>query len=170
MAIDSPISVAIALGSNLGDRASHLGFAFDRLRPLPIHDLRLSTLIDTVPVGVAEQPLFLNGAAAGTTRLGARELLNALLSIERERGRERPFQGAPRTLDLDLLLLRGTGSSRAGSDRAASAVPGASLRARTVGGDWRRDAGPGDRADGGAVVGTVTGRDTAPLTATHAAR
>ena len=103
MATDSPASVAIALGSNLGDRASHLRFAVERLHPL-VQDLRLSTFIDTAPVGVAEQPLFLNGAAAGTTRLGARDLLNALLSIERERGRERPFQGAPRTLDLDLVL------------------------------------------------------------------
>ena len=103
MATDTPVSVAIALGSNLGDRASHLGFALERLRPL-VQDIRVSTFIDTDPVGVGAQPLFLNGAAAGATRLRPRELLHALLSIEHDRGRERPFQGAPRTLDLDLVL------------------------------------------------------------------
>jgi 2-amino-4-hydroxy-6-hydroxymethyldihydropteridine diphosphokinase len=43
--------------------------------------------------------------AVGDTTLGARELLDALLAIERDYGRERPFPGAPRTLDLDLILL-----------------------------------------------------------------
>ena len=50
------------------------------------------------------QPAFLNAAAVGQTSLGPRELLHALLHIERERGRERPYPGAPRTLDLDLVL------------------------------------------------------------------
>lgn len=97
------ITVAIALGSNLGDRASHLAFALDRLRAL-LPDLRSSSFLDTDPVGVGAQPVFLNGAAAGSTHLSARELLEFLLATERERGRLRPFQGAPRTLDLDLVL------------------------------------------------------------------
>ncbi len=50
------------------------------------------------------QPLFLNAAVVGDTSLGARDLLDALLAIELERGRERPFPGAARTLDLDLVL------------------------------------------------------------------
>jgi 2-amino-4-hydroxy-6-hydroxymethyldihydropteridine diphosphokinase len=49
--------------------------------------------------------LFLNAAAVGRTEMQARELLEWLLAIERERGRERPFPGAARTLDLDLVLL-----------------------------------------------------------------
>jgi 2-amino-4-hydroxy-6-hydroxymethyldihydropteridine diphosphokinase len=97
------IPVAIALGSNLGDRASHLAFALERLRP-HVPDLRVASFQNTDPAGVDPQPVFLNGAAAGSTRLSARELLDFLLAIERERGRERPFQGAPRTLDLDLVL------------------------------------------------------------------
>jgi 2-amino-4-hydroxy-6-hydroxymethyldihydropteridine diphosphokinase len=97
------IPVAIALGSNLGDRASHLAFAVDHLRThLP--DLRVSSFIDTDPVGVGEQPAFLNGAVAGSTQLSPRQLLEFLLTVERERGRHRPYEGAPRTLDLDLVL------------------------------------------------------------------
>lgn len=51
------------------------------------------------------QALFLNAAAVGRTALSARDLLSALLTIERERGRERPYATAPRTLDLDLVLF-----------------------------------------------------------------
>ncbi len=99
------VPVAVALGSNLGDRRSNLDYAAARLRTL-IDDLRLSAYHETAPAGVTgEQPDFLNAAAAGTTALPARELLDRLLGIERERGRERPYAAAPRTLDLDLILL-----------------------------------------------------------------
>jgi 2-amino-4-hydroxy-6-hydroxymethyldihydropteridine diphosphokinase len=96
--------VAIALGSNLGDRRAHLDFAVSRLNSI-LNKLRVSSYRDTDPVGVpGQQPPFLNAAAVGETELGARELLESLLAIERERGRERPFPGAARTLDLDLVL------------------------------------------------------------------
>jgi 2-amino-4-hydroxy-6-hydroxymethyldihydropteridine diphosphokinase len=95
--------VAIALGSNVGDRASHLAFAVGRLRTF-IDDLRVSSWHDTAPVDVAPQPNFLNAAVVGTTSLFPREVLDELLRIERERGRARPYEGAPRTLDLDLVL------------------------------------------------------------------
>ena len=49
--------------------------------------------------------MFLNAALVGETTLSARELLDALQAIEQERGRERPYANAPRTLDLDLILL-----------------------------------------------------------------
>ncbi len=96
--------VAIALGSNLGDRVSHLDFAVSRLRAILNH-LRVSSWYETQPIGVAvDQPLYLNGAVAGDTDLAARPLLEALLAIELARGRERPFPGAARTLDVDLIL------------------------------------------------------------------
>ena len=96
--------VAVALGSNLGDRRAHLDFAVSRLQSL-LGNLRVSSYYDTDPVGVpGNQPLFLNGAAVGETTLSARALLEALLAIERQDGRERPFPGAARTLDLDLVL------------------------------------------------------------------
>ena len=102
--MDRVTRAAIALGSNLGDRASHLDFAAARLAEF-LNNLSVSAWHDTEPVGVGEQPRFLNGAAVGETVLSARELLERLLAIERERGRERPFGGAPRTLDLDLVLF-----------------------------------------------------------------
>jgi 2-amino-4-hydroxy-6-hydroxymethyldihydropteridine diphosphokinase len=98
-----PISVAVALGSNLGDRERHLTDAAEALRPY-ISDLRVSSFFETDPVGVGEQPRFLNAAATGTTSLSARGLLERLLAIEAAFGRTRPYPGAARTLDLDLIL------------------------------------------------------------------
>lgn len=95
--------VAIALGSNLGDRARTLREALATLAPV-IANLHPSTFIETDPVGVGDQPRFLNGAAVGETALSARHLLDALLDVERRFGRQRPFAGAARTLDLDLIL------------------------------------------------------------------
>src|SRR5262245_4903829 len=95
--------VAIALGSNLGDREANLR---DAARVLGEHvqDLRLSSFIETAPVGVGQQPNFLNAAAVGVTPLAPRELLDLLLATEQRFGRERPYPGAARTLDLDLIL------------------------------------------------------------------
>jgi 2-amino-4-hydroxy-6-hydroxymethyldihydropteridine diphosphokinase len=94
---------AVAVGSNLGDRRAFIDFAVSRLQEV-LGDLRVSTLHDTEPVGVGDQPRFLNGAIVGMTSLTPRALLDRLLAIEREAGRIRPFEGAPRTLDLDLIL------------------------------------------------------------------
>ena len=99
------VIAAVTLGSNLGDRAAHLDFAIARLAAL-LDNLKASRYYDTVPVGVSgPQPIYLNAAAVGKTTLSARELLDGLLAIERERGRERPHDNAPRTLDLDLILF-----------------------------------------------------------------
>ena len=103
MTPDTISPVAIALGSNLGDRETYLRAALDALRP-HVQSLRSSSFHDTAPVGVGEQPVFLNAAAVGETSLSARELLVLLLDIEKQFGRERPYPGAPRTLDLDLIL------------------------------------------------------------------
>jgi 2-amino-4-hydroxy-6-hydroxymethyldihydropteridine diphosphokinase len=95
--------VAIALGSNLGDRQAHLAFAVRALTDT-LTDLSASSWYETAPVGVPPQGHFLNGAAVGWTSLPPRALLDRLLQIERDAGRQRPFDGAPRTLDLDLIL------------------------------------------------------------------
>jgi 2-amino-4-hydroxy-6-hydroxymethyldihydropteridine diphosphokinase len=97
------VFVAIALGSNLGDRHAHLAFALTRLSTI-VSDLRSSSIHETDPVGVGDQPRFLNAALVGHTRLQPRALLDALLAIEQDDGRTRPFDRAPRTLDLDLIL------------------------------------------------------------------
>ena len=96
--------VAIALGSNLGDREAHLRGALGAMRGF-VDDLRASTFHETEPVGVGPQPRFLNAAAAGRTSLDAVALLTRLLAVERDFGRERPRPGAARTLDLDLVLF-----------------------------------------------------------------
>jgi 2-amino-4-hydroxy-6-hydroxymethyldihydropteridine diphosphokinase len=99
--------VAVALGSNLGDRAAHLDYAVRRLADL-LAGLSVSTYFETAPAGMAaDAPAFLNAAAVGAARLPPRELLDALLAIEAERGRERPHALASRTLDLDLILYGG---------------------------------------------------------------
>ena len=95
--------VAIALGSNLGDRSAHLAWAVGRLSG-PLCDVAVSSWHDTEPVGVGEQPRFLNGALVGHTALSAHALLALLLAFEAEAGRVRPHPGAARTLDLDLIL------------------------------------------------------------------
>ena len=96
--------VAVALGSNLGERRGHLEYAIAALRR-DLTSLKASSFIETEPAGVEPgQPLYLNAAVVGMTQLSPRELLDRLLGIERERGRERPYAMAPRTLDLDLIL------------------------------------------------------------------
>ncbi len=98
------VPVAIALGSNLGDRDTFLDDAEDRLATL-LSGAVASARYETDPVGgLPDAPIFLNEVVVGTTLLGPRALLEALLAIEAAAGRERPFVNAPRTLDLDLIL------------------------------------------------------------------
>jgi 2-amino-4-hydroxy-6-hydroxymethyldihydropteridine diphosphokinase len=96
--------VAIALGSNLGDRAGHLRWALEALAD-HLSDLRASPFENTAPVDVAgPQPDYLNAVAVGRTTLEPHALLDLLLRLEERRGRTRPAPRAPRTLDLDLVL------------------------------------------------------------------
>lgn len=96
----------IGLGANLGDREATLRRALELLAVRPgVEVVAISLLRETDPVGYLDQPRFLNGAVAVETELEPRELLDLLLAVERELGRERtgPRFG-PRTVDLDLLL------------------------------------------------------------------
>ena len=90
----------VGVGANLGDREATIRAALDALPGV----VAVSALREPDPVGVVDQPLFLNGAAALETELAARELLETLLAVERELGRERGERWGPRTIDLDLLL------------------------------------------------------------------
>ena len=75
---------------------------------LVIAHLRVSSFHETEAAGAAAgQPPFLNAAAVGETTLSAPALLDVLLAVERGLGRERPYAGAPRTIDLDLILYGG---------------------------------------------------------------
>ncbi len=95
----------IGLGSNLGDREANLRQALDHLaRTTDTSVVRASSLYDTEPVGVEDQPHFLNAVAQLETRLTPQQLLWNLMLIERRLGRVRSQRWGPRTLDLDLLL------------------------------------------------------------------
>lgn len=103
----STVPVAIALGSNLGDRRAHIQFALDQLSR-QLANLRVSAILETAPFDVpGPQPPYLNAAAVGDapSTLEPQALLDLLLSIEQARGRRRPSARAPRTLDLDLILF-----------------------------------------------------------------
>jgi 2-amino-4-hydroxy-6-hydroxymethyldihydropteridine diphosphokinase len=99
-------SAYVGLGANLGHREATIRAAVEALGAEEgVEIVALSTLRETEPVGVGEQPLFLNGVVALDTTLSARELLDRLLEIEQRFGRVRtPGEHGPRTLDLDLLL------------------------------------------------------------------
>jgi 2-amino-4-hydroxy-6-hydroxymethyldihydropteridine diphosphokinase len=96
----------VGLGANLGDREATIRRAVELLGEQDgIEVLAVSTLRETDPVGVEDQPRFLNGAAAIETTLGPGELLGVLLGVERVLGRVRDgVRFGPRTIDLDLLL------------------------------------------------------------------
>ena len=96
----------VGLGANLGDRERTLRAAVGALGDeAGIEVVAVSTLRETAPVGVGEQPPYLNGVVALETTLGAREFLDRLLAVEQRFGRVRvPGEHGPRTLDLDLLL------------------------------------------------------------------
>jgi len=112
--LSTPVNVAIALGSNVGDRVAHLQYAISSLRSL-VEDLLVSRFYETEPVGMpGVQAPVLNAAVVGRTVMPARELLSALLAIERERGRQRLLARAARTLDLDLVLFGGAVIEEAG--------------------------------------------------------
>ena len=95
----------IGLGSNLGDRAAYLRAAVRALAALPEVDfLRVSSMYLSPPVGPGRQNDYYNAAAACRTALPPRDLLDALMRIEDDHGRQRSVHWGPRTLDLDLLL------------------------------------------------------------------
>jgi 2-amino-4-hydroxy-6-hydroxymethyldihydropteridine diphosphokinase len=99
----------IGLGGNMptatGAPGATLAAAVERLCPVG-HVVRRSRLYSTAPVGFTDQPRFVNAVIALETKLSSRELLDALLQIEREFGRDRTnaIPNGPRTLDLDILL------------------------------------------------------------------
>jgi len=95
----------VGLGANLGNREETLQRAVSLLTAAEgVEVLAVSEFSETDPVGVVDQPRFLNGAVTVETTLSARGLLDALLAIEQSLGRERVERWGPRTIDLDLLL------------------------------------------------------------------
>jgi 2-amino-4-hydroxy-6-hydroxymethyldihydropteridine diphosphokinase len=95
----------LALGSNLGDRASHLQFAVDALTDdAAVEVVDVSRVYETAPVGGPAQDAFLNAVVAVDTTLEPGALLALAQQIERAAHRVRVERWGPRTLDVDVLL------------------------------------------------------------------
>jgi 2-amino-4-hydroxy-6-hydroxymethyldihydropteridine diphosphokinase len=95
----------VGLGANIGEPRRQLQAAIEELKQLPDSAVLLASgLYRSAPLGHVDQPDFLNAVVQIDTRLRPEALLERLQEIEGRHGRQRPFAGAPRTLDLDLLL------------------------------------------------------------------
>jgi 2-amino-4-hydroxy-6-hydroxymethyldihydropteridine diphosphokinase len=100
------VPVVIALGSNLGDSEGNLRAAFERLCEL-IADARMSSIWETEPMYLPDQPRFRNAAVAGCTRLGPLGLFRRMKRLEQEMGRVPTARNGPRLIDLDLVVYGG---------------------------------------------------------------
>jgi 2-amino-4-hydroxy-6-hydroxymethyldihydropteridine diphosphokinase len=103
-------TVYLSLGSNMGDRAQNIARAIEALGERRVRVTRQSSLYETEPVGVRGAGWFLNGVVEAQTDLMPRQLMNALLAIERSLGRRRApvAEGGPkesRTIDMDILFF-----------------------------------------------------------------
>ncbi len=96
--------VYLGLGSNLGDRRAHLAAAIEALGRAGIAVRRQSPLYETRPVGVVDQPPFLNAVVEAETTLAPHALLATVKAIERALGREPGPRWGPRVIDIDILL------------------------------------------------------------------
>jgi 2-amino-4-hydroxy-6-hydroxymethyldihydropteridine diphosphokinase len=122
----------VALGSNLGDRASHLAAARAALRAIPASRVIAESAVEeTEPLGPVAQGAYLNQMVALETDLTPRELLDELQRIERAAGRTREVRWGPRTLDLDIVSYE-----RQSADDIGLQVPHPAAGARDF---WRRE-------------------------------
>ncbi|RVW42188.1 Folate synthesis bifunctional protein, mitochondrial [Vitis vinifera] len=96
--------VVIALGSNVGNRVDNFNEALQLMKKSGMHITRHGCLYETEPVYVTDQPLFLNSAVRGITKLGPHELLRVLKKIEKDMGRSDGIRYGPRPIDLDILF------------------------------------------------------------------
>ena len=100
-------TVYLSLGSNLGDRRDNLMTAVARLERAYMAVRRTSSLYETEPVDLTEQPWFLNIVLEGEVKVSPFELLDATQGIERDMGRAREgsLHRGPRVIDIDILLF-----------------------------------------------------------------
>ncbi|MCT4787049.1 2-amino-4-hydroxy-6-hydroxymethyldihydropteridine diphosphokinase [Exiguobacterium aestuarii] len=99
--------IYIALGANIGERASQLSAAIDEMGKMGVAVTKQSSVYETAPVGYTDQPSFYNMVVEVETHQSATDLLDTLQQIERRLGRERLFKNGPRTIDLDILFYNG---------------------------------------------------------------
>ena len=97
--------VYLSFGSNVGDRAANIETALKHLNDSGVKTVKVSSMYETEPWGNTEQERFLNCAAKVNTRLSPNELMNVILSIEHEMGREQKQKWEPRIIDIDILFF-----------------------------------------------------------------
>jgi 2-amino-4-hydroxy-6-hydroxymethyldihydropteridine diphosphokinase len=97
-------TVYLSLGSNIGDREKNIGRAIEALTVRGVRVTRSSSLYETEPLEIRDQPWFLNSAIEAQTEIAPAQLMAMLLEIEREMGRERRIPKGPRSIDMDILL------------------------------------------------------------------
>ena len=103
------VTAYLGLGANLGDREAGINKALvELIRTGACRLIRISSLYATEPVGIKEQPEFLNAVAEIETDMPPLELLQAIRSVERKTGREKTFKWGPRVIDIDILLYGDT--------------------------------------------------------------
>jgi 2-amino-4-hydroxy-6-hydroxymethyldihydropteridine diphosphokinase len=94
----------LGLGSNMGDRKALLRTALEKLTAPDLRLKQVSDFYETEPIGLRDQPWFLNLAAEFETELFPRQLLHRAQRVEREMGRVRTIPNGPRNIDIDVLL------------------------------------------------------------------
>jgi 2-amino-4-hydroxy-6-hydroxymethyldihydropteridine diphosphokinase len=97
-------TVFLALGSNVGDREANLRDALHRLHSDEIRITRRSSLYETAPQEMLDQPWFLNAVVEVKTSLFPMQLLARVREIERQMGRRRITPKGPRNIDIDILF------------------------------------------------------------------
>jgi 2-amino-4-hydroxy-6-hydroxymethyldihydropteridine diphosphokinase len=99
------VTAYLGLGSNLAEPLRQLARALQAIEEIRgVRLTRVSSFYETAPVGMVDQPNFVNAVAEIDTTLSPRALLTALLEIETTQARVRTVKNGPRTLDLDILL------------------------------------------------------------------
>ena len=101
------MDVYLSLGSNLGDRRAHLKKALGLLGE-SVDIVSVSSVYDTEPVGVGEQPRFLNLVCRVNTNIGPMQLLSLIKGIESSMGRDISLKNVPRVIDIDIILYGDT--------------------------------------------------------------
>ena len=99
--------VVLALGANLGNPKQQIADAIAMIGEI-VKIAKTSSLYETVPFQVKDQqPNYINAVLIGDTELQPKELIHKLLDIEAQLGRERSFQNAARTIDIDIIDYEG---------------------------------------------------------------
>jgi 2-amino-4-hydroxy-6-hydroxymethyldihydropteridine diphosphokinase len=99
--------IYLSLGSNLGDRLQNLAHARDQLAAAGIRILRESSIFETAPRDMTDQPMFLNQVIEAETKLFPRQLLSCVQNMEHTLGRKRIVAKGPRTIDIDIVFYAG---------------------------------------------------------------